>query len=142
MEPGMSTVEFKILIGGLLKRCQARGTRDHFWKVVRWGLKVLLDGHWPYEDHNGDLYVRGTDGFAKKGFPLAGGLFCVIFIIKCDQDYVANGLGLQHASARQMCPWCQANCAEDEEDEYYSTWGLPVAPWNDITDGAEWLRRT
>ena len=140
MEPSLCTMDFKILIGGILKRCRTTATSDTFWKVVCWALAALLDGHFPYCDAEGEEYKRGTNEYARAGFHLAGGLFCVIFFVKCDQDWISNGLGLEHASSLMMCAWCLANCAEDDEEEPYRTWGYPVAPWNDISPGAVWRR--
>ena len=58
-------------------------------------------------------YTEGTDEWVRSGAFLAGGLFCVIWNLKADNDWNANDLGLQHASARLMCAWCGANTCED-----------------------------
>ena len=113
MQRGMPTVDFKFLCSTLFKRCEAERSRRAFYNVIVWAFAALLDGRFPSCDWEGVEYTEGTDEWVRSGAFLAGGLFCVIWNLKADNDWNANDLGLQHASARLMCPWCGANTCED-----------------------------
>ena len=140
MEPSLTTLDFKIFLSPILRRCKTEATDREYRRIISWALACLQDGNWPSSSYSGDPYDAGTEEFARAGFPLAGGLFAVIWTIKCDADWIGNGLKLEHASARLLCAWCGANCCEDEDDEFYTSRALPMAPWNDLSDDAEWRR--
>ena len=141
-DPQLATADFKLLISGLLKRCLSRTSASEFWAVVTWALAALIDGRYPHEDWNGTVYEAGTKEYARAGDWLVGGYFCVLWQISCDSDWSGNTLKLEHASSKLLCPWCKANCAEEDgDDDFYAAHGFPIAPWDDISDDPEWRKR-
>ena len=66
----------------------------------------------------------------------------MIWNLKADNDWNANDLGLQHAIARLMCPWCGATLVDDPDDTRLAEADRPVAPWNELHDDAAWRRLT
>ena len=126
-----------MLISGIFKRCATEVTQREIWSVIIFSLATLLDGRWPECDWNGDDWADPSMA-AKAGTWLAGGLFGVVWCIKADKDWVANGLGLEHYGARLLCPWCQANRSQGEE--WYAAHGFADAPWADISADAVWRR--
>ena len=134
----MPTLDFKILLSCLVSRCKGPSSEATLWKVIVWALNALMSGRWPARDYEGQPYTPGTVEASRAGRYYAGGLFCVLWSIKADMDYLANNLYLQHSSGRMKCPWCLANTFEDPDDEFVAAFDLPVAPWNDIGVSAVW----
>lgn len=134
----MPTIDFKILCSCLVTRCKGISTDSTFWKVLVWGLNVLMGGRYPHADYEGQHYQPGTVEADRAGQYLAGGLFCTLWTIKSDMDYLSNNLGLEHSSGRMKCPWCLANVFEDPDDQYAGALNLPIAPWNDLEPSAAW----
>ena len=106
--------------------------------MLLWSLLSLCDGTFPEFDWNGDTFAD-PDHVARAGSRLAGGLFCVIWNVKGDMDFLANAFHLEHFAGKLLCPWCRANRSEGEE--YYAAHNHPHAPWTDIRPEATWRRR-
>lgn len=53
-------------------------------------------------------------------------------------EWVVNYVKLEHVRGLLMCPWCQANMCEDEEEQRFAVFGFPAAPWNGIPENAPW----
>ena len=135
MDSSLSTIDFKIFVSGLFRRCKGVGTEFVYWQYMLWAFLALHSGKFPENDAFGSPLNDPRGGLA-----LAGMLFAVIWVVKGDMDWLANALKLEIASGRLMCPWCRANCCEDSDDEFYAPWGHPKAPWNDVSPDAEWRR--
>ena len=99
-------------------------------------MLALQAGVLPTRGPDGEAWALGTDGDRRKGTTVAGGFIGVVWNIKGDLEWVANSLGLEHTSARYMCPWCKANTLEDPSEPFALMWDAQVAPWNDIGEGA------
>ena len=140
MSDALNTLDFKLLISCWLKRCKAPTTLAKYWRVIMWGLATLCDGYFPEADWDGIPYAPGTDEFGRKGFPLAGNMFCVLWNVKCDSEWSQNSLRLEGASCLLMCPWCQATATDDAEHEELLMMDIEHAPWNDLGDDATWRR--
>ena len=139
MSEGLSTKDFKILISGLLSRAKSFYTEREYWRVIIWSLQILWDGYYPLYNWDGGEYAVGTPERARAGFPIAGRLFAVVWNLKADMDHIGSKWRLEHASAKQMCPWCEANLGgDDPEDTYDAELDVAEAPWNDIADDAVW----
>ena len=132
----LSTLASKNLISGLLSRTVGATTKAVYWGAVIYGLMMLCSGTWPHRDWNGDP-LHGNDRL-RAGTWIAGGLFCVIWMIKGDMDWYASTLGLGGASSVLVCPWCLANTVENLDDIWAAMFDVPVAPWNDLAATAEW----
>ena len=109
----MATLDFKLLVSGLLKRNKGVSTEREYWNFVVWSFAALLLGEFPATDWLGGDWAENTDADLRSGAMIAGGLFAVIWNIKGDMDWLANTLHLAHASGRMMCPWCSANTCQD-----------------------------
>ena len=117
-------------------------TSHVYWQEVLWSLAVLCSGYFPYADSKGNAYTADAnpEEFGRARFPLAAGLFVVVWGIHCDMDYVANYLHLESYGALQMCPWCCATLTDDPAHPFFAIRDLPIAPWNDLADDAVWRR--
>ena len=73
MEAGLSTIDHKLLISGLFKRCVATTTYDEFWRPIIWSLAAGMSGYYPDADWNDEDLPAASA--AKAGLALAGGLF-------------------------------------------------------------------
>lgn len=83
MAEGLSTLDHKLMISGLFKRCVAPTTYEIFWRVIVWSLVAGMSGYHPEEDWNGgDVLPESLK--ANAGKVLAGGLFFVIWSIKAN----------------------------------------------------------
>ena len=80
-----------------------------WYGVIVWALMALLAGTYPLRQWDGQQWPVGSDAARMAGGYLAGGLFCSIFVIKGDMEWLSVGLGLEGASWVSMCPWCLAN---------------------------------
>ena len=133
----MPSIDCKLLISGVLSKSKARNTKELFWSVLLWSLQALLDGRFPAEDAFGEAYAGALA--ARADHYIAGGLFCVLWCVKGDIDWLANGLHLESPSALGgMCCWCKANALEPPLEGWAVAFGLESLPWNDITPAAPW----
>ena len=132
----LSTLKSKILISGLLNRTATANTKKVYWSYVLWGLLELYAGKF-YERDCDNQVLEGAD-LLRAGSQLAGGLLCVVWVVKGDMDWFANTLKLEGASGVCICPWCLANTIEDPTDEYAVMFDIPMAPWNDLAPDAVW----
>ena len=99
---------------------------------------ALCSGRFPSRDPNGDPYPIGSKDAERAGKFIAGGLFCTVWRLGADAEWLANGLNLEHFGGLNMCCWCCANVGDDEDDQRFAAFGLPHAPWNDIGPRAGW----
>ena len=104
-----STLDQKVLVGGLITKLVATDTASQYWEAVLWSLLALWMGQHPDKDYAGHDFAPDSTQRELQGKPLAGGMFGVIWTVKADGDWIANTLGLNHSSSRFPCPWCQAN---------------------------------
>ena len=137
---GLSTIDSKILIVGLLNRCMAGRTTMVAWNVILWSLLALQSGLHPRFDWEGTPWPAGSHEAAVAGSYLAAGFCAVIWLIKGDMDWIANSLGLEHYGAKLPCPWCRCNTVQDANEEWAMFWNEIPKPWNDWGDDAAWQR--
>ena len=128
MSEGLSTKDFKILISGLLSRAKSFYTEREYWRVIIWSLQILWDGYYPLYNWDGEEYAIGTPERARAGFPIAERLFAVVWNLRADMDHIGSKWRLEHASAKQMCPWCEANL------------GGGTTPRTPITQSSTWQK--
>lgn len=102
------------------------GTLDSFWTVLAWSFGILRSGRWPYRDHRGVAYARGSPEYAKAGKHIAGGWYCLLFAVCGDLDYQNKFLQMPHwASSGRPCGFCR--CARDG-----------AFSWKDFRPAAAW----
>ena len=133
----LSTIHTKMPISAMLNTCVAPGTYSVFWAMIVWSLMVLLSGAFPSRDWMGHALVEASD-IARAADSLAGGLFCVVWVVKGDMEFIQNYLWLEGASCVSICPWCLANTVEDWLDRWAAMFDVLAAPWNDINPLARW----
>ena len=115
---GTST-RLKIFIHAIFETCKAH-LEEHghcsmteIWKIIVWSLKALHSGKWPPLDWCDKPWPPGSAEkvLADNDTPLAGGYFCVLWILKGDLDYFAKVLRLRHYSANEFCELCPCSKA-------------------------------
>ena len=141
LSAGLSTLDSKMVLSGLLSRARCPGASQAFWSALCWDLGALMAGTFPYRDCEGRAYTEGLE-YERRGNAIAGGLFGVVWVVKGDMEWVQNTLGLEGASCVHVCPWCLANTVESADDAWASTWNVPPRPWNDIGPDAAWRPTT
>ena len=136
---GMSTLDTKMLLSGVLSRARCPGTSAAVWSAMLWDLTTLRAGSFPHRDWEGRAFTKGLH-YERRGSAVAGGLLGVIWVVKGDMEWLQNELKLEGASCVHICPWCLANTIESEEDEWASVVNVAPRPWNDIGENAAWRR--
>jgi len=133
-----STVDQKILVSGMIDKCKSENTQYTWWQALIWGFAFLHLGVGPGRFWTGEVFASA----AKAGQKIANGLFAVVWTIKGDLEWIANGLRLEHTSGVFPCSWCQATACRDATDRRAYTLGLTAAPWYDYSDTAVWRTLT
>ena len=74
----------------LIAKSAVGNTMDVFWRRLIWSMWWLWLGVWPDEDDHGVKYTMDNNpsAFLKKLKPLAGGFFGVLWVNKCDLDFL------------------------------------------------------
>ena len=133
-----STIDQKILVSGMINKCKADTTQGIWWPAMLWGFRVLQSGNFPTLSLDGDAFPMGSEQSNQAGQPIADGFFCVLWTIKGDLEWVANGLQLEHTGGYFPCSWCQANRSSDSDDMRACAYGIPARPWYDYSASAAW----
>lgn len=105
-------------------------SEQEIWRILLWSFHWLFKGVWPPVDHNFKKWPAGSDDEKLANTPLAGGLRCVLFLIKGDLDYFANHFHLRHYNSNEMCDFCPAH--RDMSD--------PTMCYNNFSAAAKWMR--
>jgi hypothetical protein len=69
-------------------------TMQEAWKVILWSMWHLWLGKWPEADWLNRPWPAGSAESRLAGQDLAGGYFCVPWLLKGDLDFFAKCLGL------------------------------------------------
>ena len=131
------TIDQKVLISAMLNSTVSSDTKQFWWSAVLWGLLPLLEGAFPHRDESGDL-LTSIEDVEMDGTPLADGFFCVMWQIKGDLEWLANGLGLEHYGALFPCPWCKATSFSNDDHDVCTHFGCSPAPMFDYSERALW----
>ena len=138
----LSTLDQKVLVGGLVTKLVGDGTENEHWQAIVWSLMTLWMGIFPEHDALGEPWPAGSRQREAQGKPLASGLVGVIWVIKADMDWLANGLGLQHSSSKFPCCWCQANRFQTGEEPDAVMFNIVPRPLFDHSPTAAWREST
>ena len=102
-------------------------TMEVVFAQLAWSLYWLERGEWPDRCFRGILYTTGID-FARKGTPLAGGFFGILWIIRNDLEWIVKRLRVPDYRSND-CILCPAGNYCD-------------LPWSDCRTAALWIPRT
>ena len=47
-------------------------------------------------------------------------------------------MSIEHHAGKLLCPWCLSNTCEQEDEQRFAAYGLPMAPWDDLAEDATW----
>ena len=95
-----------------------------FWKRLCQSLMALWAGVWPDTDENGQPHPLA-------GLPLAGGYWCVLYVVKGDLDFMSGHYHLNHSSSLTPCGLCACTNYGGGQD---------VVPWTDCNVPPSWER--
>ncbi len=98
---------------------------EKFVKKLCWSLYWLFVGRWPDRDENGVYYATGSKEFNKRRTPLAGGYYCVLWILRGDLEHMTKAWGLPAPQSSSPCGLCRANSSD--------------LPWTDGRAIAAWI---
>ena len=105
-----SSLVVKNFINAIFEHSKAKEadikTEDEIGRVILWSLKALAAGKWHTHDHLGHEYPADSAEGRLAGQDLAGGYFCIVWLLKSDLDYACNHLHLRHYSAAMSCDLC------------------------------------
>lgn len=94
------------------------------------GRRSITTGKWPSGSAEEEL--AGTD--------LAGGLRCVLYILKGDLEYFANHYHLRHYNAENMCDFCPAHRNTADPGLLFNNLSS-TSRWQSLLfTGPQWLR--
>ena len=115
-----------LIVKSIVKDEGVGQTWPKVWRVLCWSLQALSSGFWPMANYDGKEFEEGSEDFLKKGQPLAGGYSATLFVLRSDQDFLANHFHLNSASSNYPCPLCKADRFPESR------------PWTDCRPGAAW----
>ena len=106
---GLSTMDAKFLMCGILNRCRGVGTLAVMWSIISWALGAFSSGLHPMTDFENKAWIAGSDAASSAGLPFSGPFFFVCWMIRGDLEYFSNYLNVNHFNSLFPCPWCDCN---------------------------------
>lgn len=102
-------------------------TKKEIWKPIVPSFLSLESGRWPAQGPRGEDLDKASLDFLNRGAALAGGYYCIIWVVKGDTEWKCNSLGLVgHWGSAHPCISCKAELA-DGAMSYRNV--SPGAPW-------------
>ncbi len=112
-------------------------TEAEMGEVLLWSVRQLSLGEWPSHDHRGVAYDPVSAEGMLANSSLAGGYFCVLWLIKGDLDYVANYLHCRHYASNQPCDLCP--CDKSRQAGWWpSNFGTTSSWMSRLYSPADW----
>jgi hypothetical protein len=112
---------------GMTLKTAFTGTRKKFYKILAWSLEAAWNATWPAADWDGNVYPPESLLGQLAGTHLAGGWFLVLWKLKGDLEFFAEGYGLNNSGSKDPCALCQC----DNRDA--------SRPWTDFSVMAKWI---
>jgi hypothetical protein len=111
------------------------------WRIILWSMWHLWLGKWPEVDWQSRPWPAGSAESRLAGQELAGGYFCVPWLLKGDLDYFAKCLGLKHYARDDFCEFCTAS--KTTSKDFWPNSFLPTAKWkSELLTAKEWRATT
>ncbi len=116
------TNDIKELVYSVFEQNKSENTMDQVWKVLAWSFDALYRGRFPSVDVvTGEPFSPDSADGLLAGKELAGGWCGVIWKIKGDLDFFAEGFRLPHYCCNKFCPNCPADAVDPNPAMWPST---------------------
>jgi len=103
--------------------------RVTLWQLLEifvWSVKRAMSGYFPYTDHLGKPFKKGSWRSHMAGKPIAGGFRAAFAEMRADNDFFAVCYGWCHYRCNNICHRCWASAVN------------PEMPWTDVGPDAAW----
>ena len=134
-----TTLYLKQYLFGLFNTMKTADTMTPAWEEICWSLEALEEGVWPRGPSEGGTCASTSAEGVLAGTALAGGFFCILYLLIGDSPHFAECFGLRRHNAYNPCDFCPVHNQVGGDPRYYRFNFASRATWKtSLYTAADW----